>query len=675
MRIKCLFLAYAILLFCSFHTIQAQEPTDIGNTDYTIPEIHIDIVDSLFVTSKTNYLKAYIRINGNGLYADFADSVSIKGRGNTSWHAPKRPYRLKFDKKKEIFGLKKGKNWVLLAHYQRLSAMTSATAMQIGKIIGMPYTNNIIPVELYINGVYQGSYAFTEHVGISNNSVDLDDETSCMLELDTYYDEAYKFCSTYYDLPVNIKEPNLEKWEAERAERTFSAIEQELQQIDSLLHHDQDIDEWVDMTALAQFLLVNDLVRNAELNHPKSTFLFRENINTPGEKFQFGPLWDFDWAFGYDGFTGYFVKAPNSSITGTSNASGSRFFRDIMENDIVRKYYYKVWKEFMDNNGLQKLFTYLDEYHALVAKSLDHNTSIWNDGDAAEYAEEINRMKTWLQTRAEYIYNNLKVFDLDEFNFNKQGDTNKDNALTVQDIRTWDDHPLLSITREQLIQNILSAKHTPAIYYNRQPKINDLLSCRNLLQTQTEKHSIEILIDKTSAHTPAYLQFDVCIPTEYEVEHIVAGIDATCHYQHIGNLSDKYQKYRVVLTWDANNHPNTAQTICRIDLLENGYNENTKLSFVNILYSENEVQQSVESFVHAYHSNTNDIAEVTTKDITVVHEGIYLKGHQNKPIHIYDLMGRCILSQRITTEVHTIRLRPGFYIIRLSDQTHKVNIR
>ena len=146
MRFKCLFLASVVSLFCSFHSIQAQEPADIGNTNYTIPEIHIDIEDSLFVTSKTNYLKAYIRINGNGLYADFADSVSIKGRGNTSWHAPKKPYRLKFNKKKEIFGLKKGKNWVLLAHYQRLSAMTSAA--QVGEICRRQAEEGTLPAML-----------------------------------------------------------------------------------------------------------------------------------------------------------------------------------------------------------------------------------------------------------------------------------------------------------------------------------------------------------------------------------------------------------------------------------------------------------------------------------------------------------------------------------------------
>jgi hypothetical protein len=72
--------------------------------------------------------------------------------------------------------------------------------------------NHIIPVDLYINGHYRGSYNFTEKVGFSNNSIDIADESNAtMLELDSYYDEAYKFKDTYYKLPVNVKEPDFDE--------------------------------------------------------------------------------------------------------------------------------------------------------------------------------------------------------------------------------------------------------------------------------------------------------------------------------------------------------------------------------------------------------------------------------------------------------------------------------
>ena len=73
--------------------------------------------------------------------------------------------------------------------------MANAIAMKVGQLIDVPYTNHIIPVELYINGEYKGSYMFTEHIGLSNNSVDEDEDLGYILELDSYYDEDFKFRS------------------------------------------------------------------------------------------------------------------------------------------------------------------------------------------------------------------------------------------------------------------------------------------------------------------------------------------------------------------------------------------------------------------------------------------------------------------------------------------------
>lgn len=45
------------------------------------------------------------------------DNVLIKGRGNTTWGMPKKPDRLKFDKKQSLMGEPKDKSWVLLSNY------------------------------------------------------------------------------------------------------------------------------------------------------------------------------------------------------------------------------------------------------------------------------------------------------------------------------------------------------------------------------------------------------------------------------------------------------------------------------------------------------------------------------------------------------------------------------
>ena len=39
-------------------------------------------------------------------------NVEIKGRGNSTWGQPKRPYQIKYDQKTDLFGLGASKKWV-----------------------------------------------------------------------------------------------------------------------------------------------------------------------------------------------------------------------------------------------------------------------------------------------------------------------------------------------------------------------------------------------------------------------------------------------------------------------------------------------------------------------------------------------------------------------------------
>ena len=144
-------------------------------TDHStmVPRIDINTKDSVNITSRKVYVDAEIIIDGAGVFPSMTDSVQIKGRGNNSWSSDpnsKNPYRLKFAEKVKPLGLTKGKNWVLLANKLKGSMLTNAIGMKAASLMGTEAANHIIPVDLYLNGKYKGSYNFTEKVGFSNNS-------------------------------------------------------------------------------------------------------------------------------------------------------------------------------------------------------------------------------------------------------------------------------------------------------------------------------------------------------------------------------------------------------------------------------------------------------------------------------------------------------------------------
>ena len=396
----------------------------------SVPRVDIDIEGGRFVTSKDYYLDAKIRITGYGIYDNFEDSVQIKGRGNSSWSQSKKPYRLKFVEKVKPFGLTKGKSWVLLANAQRGSLMANAISMKIGQMAGAHYTNHIIPVELYMNGQYMGSYMFTEKVGMANNSVDIDEELGYLLELDTYgsSDEPIYRTGIYY-LPVKISEPDLEDYASDVAYARRTAMLNDVEEMSSVVNSRGDIESVMDVEGTARFFLANDLSLNQEINHPKSTFLYRNEGE--GGRLTFGPIWDFDWGYGYEGSSSYCYSGATSSVIKTSMEAYD-FWLDLTGNEIFKKHYYRVWKEFLDNNSIEELNDYIDSYYRFAKNSFQNNANVWgynygfSEGDA-------ERAKEWVASRAEYLYNSLDRYNLDEFIYAIAGDVNCNNQLTVHD--------------------------------------------------------------------------------------------------------------------------------------------------------------------------------------------------------------------------------------------------
>lgn len=411
-------------------TVTAEWLTDKATN---VPRIDINIENNAMPADKVTYLNAHITIDGGGVFADFEDDVRIKGRGNTSWAGTtgKSPYRLKFASSVKPFGLTKGKNWVLLANRQDNSMMTNALAMKIARLAGTAGANDIIPVELYMNGAYRGSYNFTQHVGLSNNSIDLDDETNAtLIELDSYYDEDYKFRDASYNLYVNIKDPDIA--ELPNGQERFYQIQADFNRFTSAVKAGSEYTDLIDIDMLARFLFVNELVLNLELSHPKSVFLYKEDLLALHSRYVFGPVWDFDWAYGYEGNYNYCTASPEIDYYNKLSGYGKSFFNALRYNsEEVRRASYSVWKDFMDKYT-EELADFVDEYYQYARPSFENNATRWNDGK--EYATIADNMRTWIIKRAHYIYDNMETFDLSSPLPVKHGDVNLDGAITMADV-------------------------------------------------------------------------------------------------------------------------------------------------------------------------------------------------------------------------------------------------
>lgn len=324
--------------------------------------------------------------------------ISLRGRGNSTWNYDKRPYRLKFSEKTSICGMKAQKNYVLIAHYIDPTLMSNPIAFKMAKLLDMPYVNSAVPVEVTLNGKYRGAYMLTEAIGIRSTSVDIDDENSVLFEIDTNYDEEWQFTSQIFNLPVMVKDPDMTQdlfsyWKAD-----FEAFEKEFA-ADTITN--SKYPELINLTSIANFFIIQNMTGNQEICHPKSIYLYK----TKGGKYNLGPVWDFDWAFGYYPNHSYFYFTPQVFHPNQSNTQlGAKFFDRFLSDPRFIQIYRDRW-EYFKTYCYPQLMDYVDRYAELIAPSATNDATIWDN--TKKHTEMVEGMRQWLKNRISYIDNEM----------------------------------------------------------------------------------------------------------------------------------------------------------------------------------------------------------------------------------------------------------------------------
>ena len=430
--------------------------TDYATGEYKIPTVYLTFGDGetwdynqwigMTLPDGTNTKEEWIedctfRLDGAGVWPDIdtVEGCEVRGRGNSSWswsYMSKNPYRIKFPKKKKQspFNLTEDRQWVFIANKQNGSMTSNSIAQKIAAMVDAEAICHMIPIDLYINGQYRGSYCFTEKIGIADNSVAIDEATGCLLELDDYFDETYKFNDDTYNLPVNVKDPDFSEEDDERI-ITFDAIQTSINAFTDALYSGEDITKHVDMESWAKFWLVNDLVRNVETYHPKSCYLFNENP-AAGEPWKFGPAWDFDWAFGYEESYSYFnVGAEEDLYSRRSRKPGYNFYDALRNTEAGKRAYYKEWKDFMDEGRLEELKEYIADYTEFALLSIEHNNDAnISEKNSTDYEALVEQSQKWIEKRANYIFNNLTVYEDEDDNSGDGDNSNTEtNTISISD--------------------------------------------------------------------------------------------------------------------------------------------------------------------------------------------------------------------------------------------------
>lgn len=120
--------------------------------------------------------------NGNVAYA--GDLTYMRGRGNATWGAPKKPYNMRLADKADLIGTgEPHRSWSLLADYFDRSGLRNLVSLRFAKQMGIWETSDCKPCDLWWNGEYRGSYLIAEKIGTWSGGIDVRD-------LEDDYDDA-----------------------------------------------------------------------------------------------------------------------------------------------------------------------------------------------------------------------------------------------------------------------------------------------------------------------------------------------------------------------------------------------------------------------------------------------------------------------------------------------------
>ena len=269
-----------------------------------LPLVEINTPDSAAIESKTEWMEgAQIRIRRADGSLDMEGTMAIKGRGNTTWSYPKKPFSLKLDEKQKVLGMPKDRRWVLLANWMDRTLLRNDVCFEVARRTELAWTPRGESVELILNGEHMGTYYLCEKIKVDKNRVDIAEMTQFdilgneltggyLLEVDQQYDEVNKFYSETYLMPYMIQEPGpstLTDQQFSYIQHYINEMEASLGDYDRLLRHDYD--NYLDAASFFDYWLVYEVCNCLEPKNRRSFFMYKDR----GDVVKAGPVWDFDW--------------------------------------------------------------------------------------------------------------------------------------------------------------------------------------------------------------------------------------------------------------------------------------------------------------------------------------------------------------------------------------------
>lgn len=407
-----------IILFCITKVTFVSAQNQLTN----LPSIYINTANNQAITDKVSWIPATIVVVSTDTNQVLNATTQIRGRGNSTWGFPKKPYRVKLDVKEKLLHMPaKAKDWVFLANHADKSLIRNAVAFKIGEILGFEYTPAYRFADFTLNNQFLGNYLITDQIETSGDRVEVEKLDTLdftepnisggyLLEIDGFAAGEPVWFTTTKGLKITVKSPDSDKINPAQLEYIKNYIFDFENRLFSTNFKDtiSGYRARVDTTSLVNWYIASELTGNSDAFW--STYVYKKRNDN---KLYFGPMWDYDIAFNNDNRLGDATEKLMSQYAHDPKT----WIQQLLLDEWFQAAVWRRWQEISANNLLGTLNTFINETSSLIDLSQQKNFAKWNILSSRVYREQylfstygegVDYLKTYLGNRINFLTNNLE---------------------------------------------------------------------------------------------------------------------------------------------------------------------------------------------------------------------------------------------------------------------------
>ncbi len=423
--------------------------SQVNFTSSNLPIIVINTNGQEIVDEPKILVDMGIIYNGEGVrnyvtddFNEYNGKIGIEYRGSSSQQFPKKSFAIETrdadgeDLDVSIFGMPEEEDWVLYAPYSDKSLIRNTLIYKLSNEIGR-YTTRTRFVEVVLNGEYWGVYVFMEKIKRDKNRVNVkkcepkdsngvDLTGGYIFKLDKqdgaatqgWYSQFVPYPGSWQRVYYQYHYPKEEDITEQQKEYIYDFVYNFESTMYLNIYNDpfKGFYEIIDVDTFVDYFLLNELPHNVDA-YRLSTYLYK-NRNDIDPRLKMGPIWDFNLAFGNcDFYEGWRSDSLQLDIFLPLEDMFPKPFwwKKLLNDEVVKNKSAERWNELSKGSfSKERVNSIIDSLVSLVDEARVRNFQKWdiigeyvwpNYFVANSYEEEIDYLKSWIETRWNWLDN------------------------------------------------------------------------------------------------------------------------------------------------------------------------------------------------------------------------------------------------------------------------------